>query len=161
MTLYDFTVKDAKGNEVSLAKYKGKVVLVVNTATKCGLTPQYAGLQELYEKYHDSGLEILDFPCNQFNDQAPESIEEIAEFRKKNYGATFPLFAKIDVNGEHEIPLYAWLKSQKGGLLKADKIAWNFAKFLLDREGNVVARFTPIKAPAGLEKDIRKLLAVG
>ncbi|MBR6407207.1 MAG: glutathione peroxidase [Clostridia bacterium] len=158
MTFYDFTVKDARGTDVSLADYKGKVLLVVNTATGCGFTPQYEGLQDLYEKYQAQGLEILDFPCNQFGGQAPGTEEEIVDFCQSRYGVTFKQFAKICVNGENEAPLYAFLKSQKGGVL-GSRIKWNFTKFLIDREGNVVDRYAPASAPEKLEDDIRKLLA--
>lgn len=165
-TLYDFTVKDREGKDVSLADYKGKVVLVVNTATECGFTPTYANLQELYAEEHDKGLEILDFPCNQFGQQAPGTAEEIHTFCTGRFGVTFPQFGKLEVNGVNEAPLYTWLKSQKGFadfdpdhkitpilvdiLGKADPdwekkadIKWNFTKFLVDREGNVVERFEP------------------
>ena len=165
-TLYDFTVKDREGKGVSLADYKGKVVLVVNTATECGFTPTYADLQKLYAEEHDKGLEILDFPCNQFGQQAPGTAEEIHTFCTGRFGVTFPQFGKLEVNGVNEAPLYTWLKSQKGFagfdpdhkitpilvdiLGKADPdweqktdIKWNFTKFLIDREGSVVARFEP------------------
>lgn len=157
MTIYDFVVEDAKGNEVSLSEYKGKVLLVVNTATECGFTPQYKGLEELYEKYKDRGFDILDFPCNQFGNQAPGSGEEIAQFCTGRFGITFKQFAKIEVNGENESPLYTWLKEQKGGLGGA-KIKWNFTKFLINQEGEVIARFGSTKTPTAIEKDIVKLL---
>ena len=150
-TIYDFTVKAQDGTEKSLADYKGKVLLVVNTATGCGFTPQYVGLQELYDKYKDQGFEILDFPCNQFGNQAPGSDDEIHEFCVGRFSMTFPQFSKIDVNGENEDPLYTWLKSQKGGI-GGKKIKWNFTKFLVDREGNVIARFEPTVDM----KDVRK-----
>ena len=159
MNLYDLTVKDAQGNDVSLADYRGKVLLIVNTATGCGFTPQYEGLQQLYSQYQAKGFEILDFPCNQFGHQAPGTNEEIASFCTLTYGTTFPRFAKIDVNGENESPLYTWLKAQKGGSL-GDGIKWNFTKFLVDGQGRVVARYAPTKTPAALEKDIQKLLEV-
>ena len=177
MNLYDFTVKAMDGSDVSLADYKGKVVLVVNTATQCGFTPQYQPLQELYNKYHEQGLEILDFPCNQFGSQAPGTEDEIHTFCTGRFGITFPQFAKIDVNGEEAIPLYQWLeevgefmgfgKSPMGimmsGLLKKidkdykknNKIKWNFTKFLIDREGNFVARFEPT---ADVEKEVEKAI---
>ena len=126
MSIYDFTVKDMQGNDVSLSQYQGKVLLIVNTATGCGFTPQYDGLQDLYEKYQDKGFEILDFPCNQFANQAPGSDEEIASFCTGRFGITFPQFSKIDVNGENEAPLYTWLKAQKGGVL-GSRIKWNFS----------------------------------
>ncbi len=157
MSLYNITVEDRKGNEVNLSDYKGKVLLVVNTATGCGFTPQYDGLQKLYDKYKDQGLEILDFPCNQFANQAPGTSEEIATFCKGRFGITFPQFAKIDVNGKDESPLYTYLKSQKKGIASS-KVKWNFTKFLVDREGNVVARFAPTKTPESIESSIEKLL---
>ncbi|MDR1753712.1 MAG: glutathione peroxidase [Eubacterium sp.] len=177
MSVYDFTVKDNRGEAVSLKKYVGKVLLIVNTATKCGLTPQYAALQELYSKCRESGFEILDFPCNQFMNQAPESDDGISEFCSLNYGTTFPRFAKIYVNGKNADPLYVWLKEQapedKGdertkafekkvkiltlGNKKQD-IKWNFGKFLIDRNGNVVARYSPAYPPENLERDIEALM---
>lgn len=153
MLAYDFTVKNIDGSEKNLLDYKGKVLLIVNTATKCGLTPQYEGLQKLYEKYADKGFEILDFPCNQFLDQAPGSDKEIHAFCTGRFGVTFPQFAKIDVNGKNESPLYTWLKKHGGGMIK-----WNFAKFLVDREGNVVARFAPTKSPKAIDEKIAALL---
>lgn len=157
MAIYDLKVKDIKNEDVSLADYKGKVLLIVNTATGCGFTPQYEGLEELYKKYSDKGLEILDFPCNQFGHQAPGSNEEILEFCQLKYDTSFKTFAKIDVNGENEDPLYAYLKNEKGGLA-GKKIKWNFTKFLVDSEGNVVKRYAPTTEPKDIEKDIAKLL---
>jgi glutathione peroxidase len=157
MNIYDLTVKDAEGNLVDLSIYKEKVLLVVNTATGCGFTPQYDGLQDLYDKYKKQGFEILDFPCNQFGNQASGTEEEIVSFCTSRYGITFKQFAKIDVNGENESPVYTYLKSQKGGALN-DKIKWNFTKFLLNREGAVVSRYAPTKKPAALDKDIEKLI---
>lgn len=157
MNIYDFKVKDKKGNEVSMNDYKDKVLLIVNTATGCGFTPQYEGLQNLYEKYNDKGFEILDFPCNQFANQAPGTDEEIASFCSARYGITFPQFAKINVNGDDAEPLYKYLKEQQGGVMGSN-IKWNFTKFLVDRRGNVVDRFAPTKNPESLEKDIEKLL---
>ncbi len=157
MSIYDFTVKDAKGQEVNLADYKGKVLLVVNTATGCGFTPQYEGLQDLYEKYNEQGLEILDFPCNQFANQAPGTEEEIVDFCQSRYGVTFRQFAKIEVNGKNEHPLYTYLKAQKKGVLGSN-IKWNFTKFLIDREGNVVERFAPTTTPESLDEKIKELL---
>ena len=157
MSIYDFKVKNAEGGEVALADYKGKVLLVVNTATGCGFTPQYEGLQDLYEKYGEMGLEILDFPCNQFGNQAPGSEEEIVDFCQSRYGVTFPQLAKIDVNGANESPVYTYLKSQKTGLM-GSKIKWNFTKFLLDRNGNVVDRFGPTVTPEKIEDRIKELL---
>ena len=157
MSVYDFKVKDAKGVEVDLSEYKGKVLLIVNTATGCGFTPQYEGLQDLYEAYAEKGLEILDFPCNQFGGQAPGPEEEIVDFCQSRYGVTFRQFAKIEVNGEKEAPLYTYLKGEKGGFL-GSKIKWNFTKFLVDREGKVVARFAPTVKPADIEAKIKELL---
>ena len=157
MKIYDFMVRDAKGAEVSMEKYQGKVLLIVNTATGCGFTPQYEGLQNLYEKYKDRGLEILDFPCNQFGHQAPGTEEEIQEFCTLKYKTTFPLFAKIDVNGKDADPLFVFLKNRKGGFLGND-IKWNFTKFLVSRDGTVVERYAPVTKPEKIEDDILKLL---
>ena len=157
-TLYDFTVSDQADQPVSLHDYKGKVVLIVNTATGCGLTPQYQGLQELYDKYKDQGFEILDFPCNQFMGQAPGSAEEINTFCTLNYHTTFPRFAKIQVNGKEAEPLFDWLKQEKSGPLGA-RIEWNFAKFLINREGQVVERFSSKTDPLKMEDDIKALLS--
>ncbi|MBV4420504.1 glutathione peroxidase [Clostridium tyrobutyricum] len=157
MSIYDYTVKDGAGNDVSMDKYRGKVLLIVNTATKCGFTPQYKGLQSLYEKYQSQGFEILDFPCNQFAGQAPGSNEEIANFCDITYKITFSQFSKIDVNGENEDPLYTYLKSQKGGVM-GNKIKWNFTKFLVDREGNVVERFASTTTPDKIDAKVKALL---
>lgn len=157
MGLYDYQVKNMDGNDISLSNYKGKALLIVNTATGCGFTPQYNGLQELYEKYRSKGFEILDFPCNQFGNQAPGSEEEIQEFCQLRYRITFSQFAKIDVNGENEEPLYTFLKTQQGGLM-GPKIKWNFTKFLVNRKGEVVKRYAPATTPRSIEKDIQKLL---
>ena len=154
MNIYDFSVTDNKGQTRPLADYRGKVLLVVNTATKCGLTPQYEGLEKLYEKYQDAGLEILDFPCNQFAFQAPGSDEKIDSFCKLRYDTKFPRFAKIKVNGKDEAPLYTWLKSQKTGRIK-----WNFTKFLIGRDGEVRERFEPGVVPKKLENAIEEALA--
>ena len=154
MSIYDFTVKDKKGNDVSLSEYKGKVLLIVNTATKCGLTPQYDALEALYEKYHDQGFEILDFPCNQFLAQAPGSVEEIDSFCTLRFNTKFPRFGKIKVNGKEADPLYVYLKEQRPG-----RIEWNFAKFLIDREGNVVERVSSKTKPETMTESIEKLLA--
>ena len=156
-SLYDFTVSDQADQPVSLQDYKDKVVLIVNTATGCGLTPQYQGLQELYDKYKDQGFEILDFPCNQFMGQAPGSAEEINTFCTLNYQTTFPRFAKIKVNGKEAEPLFDWLKKEKSGPLGA-RIEWNFAKFLINREGKVVERFSSKTDPLKLEEAINTLL---
>ncbi len=157
MGIYDFTVKAKDGSDVSLSEYKGKVLLIVNTATGCGFTPQYEGLEHLYEKYKAQGFEILDFPCNQFGGQAPGTEEEIADFCQSRYGVTFRLFKKIEVNGKNEEPLYTYLKSQKGGIM-GDKIKWNFTKFLIDRDGNVVDRFAPTVTPDKIDESVSKLL---
>lgn len=157
MSIYDYTVKNRKGEDVSLENFKGKVLLIVNTATGCGFTPQYAGLEELYEKYHEKGLEILDFPCNQFGHQAPGTDDEIHEFCTMKYKTQFDQFAKIEVNGENEHPLYKYLKAQKGGVF-GSKIKWNFTKFLVDKDGNVVKRYDSMKTPEKIEKDILNLL---
>ena len=151
--IYSFSVKTRKGDEKSLSDFKGKVLLIVNTATGCGFTPQYEGLEKLYENYHKDGLEILDFPCNQFGHQAPCSDKEIHEFCTGKYKTQFDQFKKIDVNGETADPLYKWLTSQKGG-----KIKWNFTKFLIDRDGNIVKRYGSITKPEKIEKDIKELL---
>ena len=156
-SIYDFVMKDAKGNDVDFKDYKGKVLLIVNTATGCGFTPQYDGLEELYAKYKDEGLEILDFPCNQFGNQAPGTEDEIVEFCQMKFGVTFKQFAKICVNGEDESPLYTYLKSQKGGIF-GSKIKWNFTKFLVDRQGNVVERYAPTVTPEKIEDKIKELL---
>ena len=156
-SIYDFTMKDVDGNMIPLSDYKGKVLLIVNTATGCGFTPQYEGLQDLYEKYKEQGLEILDFPCNQFGGQAPGSDEEIVDFCQSRYGVTFKQFSKIEVNGENEAPLYTFLKDQQGGML-GSKIKWNFTKFLVDREGKVRERYAPVDKPEKLESAIKELL---
>lgn len=156
MSVYEYSVTDNKGSEVFLGEYSGKVLLIVNTATHCGLTPQYEGLEALYEKYHEQGFEILDFPCNQFAFQAPESDEKIDSICRLKYDTQFPRFAKIRVNGKNEEPLYTYLKSQIPG-----KIQWNFAKFLIDRKGNVVGRFAPSEKPDTLESAIEAELCKG
>ena len=182
--IYDITVKDIDGSDVSLANYKGKVLLIVNVASKCGLTPQYEGLEALYQKYKDQGLEILGFPCNQFLGQEPGTNEEIQSFCSLNYNVTFPLFDKIDVNGEAESPLYAYLKEQapfKGypegaeefaarldqihqqtgtGFDQGDAIRWNFGKFLVSKDGKTILRFEPMVTPDMLEEAIQEFLKV-
>lgn len=177
MNIYDFSVLNNKQEEVSLKEYEGKVLLIVNTATKCGLTPQYEALEKLYEKYHDQGFEILDFPCNQFLEQAPGSDAEINEFCTLNFNTKFPRFAKIDVNGENTIPLYKYLKENGGEEIKnaesddfaahvkplnpyfgKEDIKWNFTKFLIDRKGNIVARYFPNVTPEEIEGKIEELL---
>ena len=156
-TIYDYSVKAKNGEMVSLKKFEGKVLLIVNTATGCGFTPQFDGLQDLYEKYQEQGLEILDFPCNQFGDQAPGTDEEITDFCNSRFGITFPQFSKINVNGENADPLYQYLKSQKKGIIDSS-IKWNFTKFLVDRQGNVVSRFAPTTEPSDIDSAIAKLL---
>jgi glutathione peroxidase len=157
MKLYDYEVKQVTGDKVSMKDYEGKVLLVVNTATGCGFTPQYEGLQKLYDKYKDKGFEVLDFPCNQFGNQAPGSNDEIHEFCQLKYNTTFPMFSKVDVNGENEEPLFKYLKEQKKSLL-GKKIKWNFTKFLVDREGNVIGRFEPTTEPSQIDEKIAALL---
>ncbi len=157
-TVYDFTCQTGSGKDQSLGDYQGKVLLVVNTASKCGFTPQFAGLEELYEKYRDKGLEILGFPCNQFGNQDPGSNEEIQEFCQLNYGVSFPMFAKIEVNGGGTDPLFKHLKKEAPGALGTERIKWNFTKFLIDAEGNVVKRYAPMDKPSAIEKDVEKLL---
>ena len=157
MNIYELTVKDAEGREWSLSEFGGKVLLIVNTATGCGFTPQYEGLQTLYERYREQGLEILDFPCNQFGGQAPGSEKEIVDFCQINYGVSFPQFSKIEVNGKNESPLYTFLKGEKGGFM-GNRIKWNFTKFLVDREGRVVERFAPAVTPEKIEERIKELL---
>ncbi len=158
MSVYSYSVKTIKGEEVSLEQYKGKVLVIVNTASKCGFTPQYKGLQELYEKYKDRGVEILGFPCNQFGGQEPGSEPEIESFCELNYGVAFPMFAKVDVKGDHADPLFAYLASEAPGLLGSKGIKWNFTKFLVNKEGAVVKRFAPQTAPADLEKELEALI---
>lgn len=157
MNIYDVSVKEKDGNEVSMEEYKGKVLLIVNTATDCGFTPQYEALQDLYEKYHEQGFEILDFPCNQFGNQAPGTDVEIGAFCKGRFGITFKQFAKIDVNGDNTAPLFKVLKESKGGLLGA-KIKWNFTKFVVDKNGNIVKRVAPTVDPATLDELINELI---
>lgn len=155
---YDFSAKQIDGREISMSHYKNKVVLVVNVASKCGFTPQYEGLEKLYKKYHSEGFEILGFPCNQFRNQEPGTEKEIQNFCKVNYGVTFPLFAKIDVNGENTHPLYVYLKKQAPGFLGTEAVKWNFTKFLIDKKGNVVKRYGSTTKPAEIAGDIEKLL---
>lgn len=157
-TLHDFKANTITGEERSLADYAGKVVLVVNTASKCGLTPQFEGLEALYEEFKDSGLVILGFPCDQFANQEFDNAKEIADFCQLNYGVRFPMFAKIDVNGPTAHPLYDWLKSEKGGVL-GEAIKWNFTKFLVGPDGQVIKRFAPTTEPADLRPDIEREVA--
>ncbi len=170
MSIYDFTVSDASGNPVSLNEYRNKVLLIVNTATGCGFTPQYEGLEKLYHELNSKGFEILDFPCNQFLNQAPGSNEEIVSFCQMKYGVTFKTFGKIAVNGKKAAPLYQYLRKEMPSsnpnnkklslrkILLGSKIEWNFTKFLIDRNGNVVARFSPTVTPEQLKSQIEKLL---
>ena len=178
MQIYDYTVKDRKGNDVPMSNFKGKVLLIVNTATGCGFTPPYEGIEKLYEAYHEQGLEVLDFPCNQFGNQAPGNDEEIHEFCTFKYNTQFDQFKKVDVNGVNQDPLWAYLKSQKGfkgfdlkgkilipivkkmdpNYKNSSDIKWNFTKFLVDREGNVVERFESTIAPEKIEVIIKELI---
>ena len=179
MSIYDIKVKNRRGKDVSLSDFKGKVLIIVNTATGCGFTPQYAGLEKLYKKYHDKGLEILDFPCNQFGNQAPGTDSEIHEFCSLKYNTSFDQFTKIEVNGEKESPLYTFLKNKiasdtieglknKMAMKAVEKISkttkekkdikWNFTKFLVDRNGNVVGRYSPTYKPEDMEDEIKKLI---
>ena len=179
MSIYDYKVKDRSGKDVSLKTFKGKVLIIVNTATGCGFTPQYEGLENLYKKYHDKGLEILDFPCNQFGNQAPGTDDEIHEFCALKYNTSFDQFTKVDVNGENEIPLYTFLKDaisidkidglkNKMAMKAIEKISktaktkkdikWNFTQFLIDKEGNVVGRYSPTYKPEDMDDMISKLL---
>lgn len=157
MNFHDFSIKTPQGKELSMASFKGKVVLVVNTATKCGLAPQFDGLEKLHQTYKDKGLVVLGFPCNQFQDQEPETNNTMEESCRINFGVTFQLTEKIDVNGENTHPIYAYLKKEKGGFL-GSKIKWNFTKFLINKEGKVVERYAPTTKPAKIEKDIERLL---
>ncbi len=156
-TVYDFTVLNPAGKERALKEFEGKVLLIVNTASKCGFTPQFAGLEELYEKYKDQGVEVLGFPCNQFGKQDPGSNDEIQEFCQLNYGVSFPMFGKIEVNGSGADPLFKHLKDAAPGMLTKN-IKWNFTKFLVDADGNVVKRYAPTVKPKDIEKDIDALL---
>lgn len=156
-TVFDFKVKAPSGNEVNLDEYKGKVLIVVNTASKCGFTPQFEELQKLYENYQEQGLEVLGFPSDQFNNQEFDDIEETMSFCQRNYGVSFPMFAKVDVKGDEADPLFKHLVSEKKGLI-SEGIKWNFTKFLVDREGNVVKRYAPQTSPAKIEEDLVKYL---
>jgi glutathione peroxidase len=154
MTLYDFDATAIDGSTQSLAAYKGKTVLIVNVASACGYTPQYAGLEALYRAHKDHGFVVLGFPCNQFGAQEPGTETEIAQFCETTYGVTFPMFAKVDVNGDHEHPLFTWLKSQKKGIFGTAAIKWNFSKFLVDANGDVVKRYGSGDTPEAIEKDL-------
>ena len=158
MSVYEFSAARLDGHEEKLADYRGQVLLIVNTASACGFTPQYAGLEALYENLHGEGLTILGFPCNQFGAQEPGSEAEIGAFCQKNYGVTFPMFSKIEVNGANAHPLYKYLKDAKPGLLGTEAIKWNFTKFLIGKDGEPVARYAPNTKPDELEAPIRKLL---
>lgn len=157
-SLFDIEVQDIKGNQHSMADYKGKVLLIVNTASKCGFTPQFEGLQGLYSDLKDKGLEVLGFPCNQFMSQDPADNDAISQFCSLNYGVDFPMFAKIEVNGPGTHPLYTYLKSQAKGLLGSEKIKWNFTKFLINRDGQVIKRYPPTAKPEAIRTDIEQLL---
>jgi glutathione peroxidase len=157
-SVYDFSANSLDGKPVALKDFAGKVLLVVNTASKCGFTPQYEGLEALYEQYRERGLAVLGFPCNQFGAQEPGTAEEIGSFCQKNYGVSFPMFEKIDVNGDTAHPLYRWLKSSAKGVLGSEAIKWNFTKFLIDRNGKVVDRFAPTTKPEDLKSNVEALL---
>ncbi|AOY87396.1 glutathione peroxidase [Marinobacter salinus] len=156
--IYDFTVSDIKGNEKKMADYQGKVLLIVNTASKCGFTPQLEGLQELHAELGDRGLEVLGFPCNQFMNQDPENDDAISEFCSLNYGVDFPMFSKIEVNGPDAHPLFRFLKKEARGLMGSEKVKWNFTKFLVGRDGKVIRRYPPTTKPQDIRKDIETLL---
>ncbi|MHB8947434.1 MAG: glutathione peroxidase [Rhodoferax sp.] len=158
-TVYDFEALQINGKPVSLSQFKGKVMLIVNTASACGFTPQFAGLEELHEAYGGKGLVVLGFPCNQFGAQDAGSNTEIAEFCQLNYGVSFPMMAKIDVNGPHAHPLYQWLTQEAPGLLGTKAIKWNFTKFLIAKDGQVLKRYAPTDTPKGMAKDIEAALA--
>ena len=157
-SIADFSAKLPNGEEISLADKAGKVLLVVNTASRCGFTPQYDGLEALYRKFKDQGFEVVAFPCNQFGAQEPGNADEIASFCKLTYDVTFPLMAKVDVNGDDATPLYQWMKGEAPGLMGSKSIKWNFTKFLIDRQGKVVRRYAPTDKPEAIEKDIARLL---
>ena len=157
-TAYDFSARTIDGDEQSLDAFRGKALLIVNVASKCGFTPQYKGLEEMYRKHKDEGLEVLAFPCDQFGHQEPGDAEEIKNFCSISYDVTFPMFSKIDVNGKEAHPLWKWLKEQKSGLLGMDGIKWNFTKFLVDRNGQVVKRYAPTDTPAKIDRDLGSVL---
>lgn len=157
MNIYDFNAKTSSGEEVSLSKYKGKVLIIANTASKCGFTPQYKDLEDLYKKFGNENFEILAFPCNQFLGQEPGSNEDIQNFCSINYGVTFPVFGKVDVNGENADPIFKFLRKNSSGIL-GDNIKWNFTKFIIDSEGNIVDRYAPTTSPKKLEKTIENLI---
>ena len=157
-SVHDFTVDDIHGKPVPLDRYKGELLLIVNVASQCGFTPQYKGLEALQKRFHDRGFEVLGFPCNQFGGQEPGSESEIATFCETSFGVTFPMFSKVDVNGDAAAPLYRHLKSARPGLLGTEAIKWNFTKFLVDRKGKVIARYAPNDTPESLAPDIEKQL---
>lgn len=157
-SIYDYKVKDIDGNEVAMSDYKDKVLMIVNVASKCGFTPQYEGLQKLYDTYKDQGLVVLGFPCNQFGAQEQGGEAEIKDFCETNFSISFPMFAKIDVNGDNADPLFLFLQNAKKGFMDTGPIKWNFSKFVVDKEGNVVGRYGSLDDPAALEDDIKKLL---
>lgn len=157
-TLYDFSAQRLNGDEQSLDAYRGKVLLIVNTASQCGFTPQYTGLEELYRSFRDKGFVVIGFPCNQFGEQEPGDAEAIGQFCEARFEVTFPLFAKVDVNGDNADPLYAWLKHEAAGILGTEAIKWNFTKFLVDRSGKVVHRYAPATRPDELVEAIETLL---
>ena len=157
-SIYDYKVKDIDGNEVVMSEFKDKVLMIVNVASKCGFTPQYEGLQKLYDAYKDQGLVVLGFPCNQFGAQEQGSEAEIKDFCETNFSISFPMFAKIDVNGDNAEPLFLFLQNAKKGFMNTGPIKWNFSKFVVDKEGNVVGRYGSLDDPAALEDDIKKLL---
>lgn len=158
MSIYDYQVKDINGNEISMSKYKGKVLLIVNVASKCGFTKQYKGLEQLYKTYKDKDFMVLGFPSNEFSNQEPGDEEEIKKFCSLTYDVNFDMFSKVEVNGENTTPLYEYLKKEKKGIFGSKKIKWNFTKFLVDKNGNVLKRYTPTKKPESLINDIEKLL---
>ncbi len=159
MSIYDFKVQARDGSEVDLGEYRDQVVVVVNTASKCGFTPQFGALEELYKEFHDQGLTVLGFPCNQFANQDPGSNDEIAEFCQLNYGVTFPVMGKIDVNGSDAEPLFKWLTAQAPGFMGSKQIKWNFTKFLVGRDGEVIKRYSPKEDPKSMTPDIEAALA--
>lgn len=158
-TIYDFSAEKLEGGEQTLADYRDKVVLIVNTASKCGFTPQFEGLEKVFEKYNSQGFVVLGFPCNQFAHQDPGTNSEIGEFCQRNYGVSFPMFAKIDVNGKDAHPLYKYLTKEAKGLLGSESVKWNFTKFLVGRDGNVIGRYAPTTKPEDMAKDIEKALS--